>query len=68
MFSHAECCGSSKVCGGIPGSAGPNAVPCGDCPSFKEGVCRGRDPSVPIQVSLGVLLLGLIVVGASVFG
>jgi len=56
------------VCGGIPGSAGPNTQMCEDCVSFKEGICRGRDPNVPIQVSFGVLLLGLIVVGATLFG
>lgn len=68
MSSPAECCGSAKVCGGIPGSAGPNTQMCEDCVSFKEGICRGRDPNVPIQVSFGVLLLGLIVVGATLFG
>lgn len=65
MFSPSECCGSSKVCGGVPGNAGPNAIQCGDCMSYKDGVCRGRDPKVPVQVSFGVFLLGLIFVGAT---
>ncbi|HYH38223.1 MAG TPA: hypothetical protein VD860_08385 [Azospirillum sp.] len=54
------------MCTGIPATQG-DVRHCGECRSFLDGQCRGRDPQVPLQVSCGVALLGLILVGAVVF-
>ena len=67
MVTSAKCCGSSDVCHGAPCHGTPAAVDCEECMSFKEGICRGRDPKIPMQVTFGVVLLGLIFVGATMF-
>lgn len=67
MFSLADHGGSTRMCTGIPASQAAEVRHCGECRSFQEGLCRGRDPQVPLQVSCGVVLLGLILVGATVF-
>ena len=66
MLSLADQCGPKRMCTGIPATQG-DVRHCGECRSFLDGQCRGRDPQVPLQVSCGVLLLGLIFVGATVF-
>jgi hypothetical protein len=43
------------------------AARCADCADFRQGVCRGRDRRVPVQVFLACLFLGLIVLGASYY-
>ncbi|HEY0835642.1 MAG TPA: hypothetical protein VGE72_17195 [Azospirillum sp.] len=46
---------------------GTPATHCPDCADFRQGVCRGRDRRVPVQVFLACLFLGMIVLGASLF-
>lgn len=55
------------MCTGIPAAQAAQVRHCGECRIFQEGQCRGRDPKVPVQVSCGVFLLGLIFVGATMF-
>ncbi len=55
------------MCAGIPTNQASQVVDCADCRSYLEGQCRGRDPQVPLQVIGGMVLLGLIFVGATVF-
>lgn len=55
------------MCTGIPADQAGAVQHCRDCKVFQQGHCRGRDPQVPLQVSCGVFLLGLIFVGANVF-
>jgi len=43
------------------------ATKCAECVDFRQGVCRGRDGRVPVQVFLACLFLGLIVLGASLY-
>lgn len=66
MFSFADHGGPPRMCTGIPADQ-LDVRHCGECRSFMDGHCRGRDPQVPLQVTCGVALLGLILVGASVF-
>lgn len=67
MFSLSEYGGSSKMCTGIPAAQAAEVVRCEDCQCFREGRCRGRDPQVPLQVTCGVMILGLIFLTATVF-
>jgi len=67
MVSLDELRAPARMCTGIPATQAAQVRRCEDCKVFQEGDCRGRDPKVPLQVSCGVLLLGLIFVGATVF-
>lgn len=43
------------------------ATKCAECADFRQGVCRGRDGRVPVQVFLACVFLGLIVLTASFY-
>ncbi|WP_448191075.1 hypothetical protein [Azospirillum sp. sgz301742] len=67
MASVTEFRGSTRTCTGIPAGQTAEVTQCGDCKSFQNGDCRGRDPQVPLQVCCGVAILCVIFLAATVF-
>ena len=67
MVSLTEFCGSTRECTGIPAGQAARITQCQDCKSFQDGLCRGRDPQVPLQVCCGVAILGVIFLSATMF-
>lgn len=67
MVSLTEYCGSARICTGVPAAQAAQVTNCEDCKTFQDGLCRGRDPKIPVQVCCGVAILCLIFVTATVF-